>query len=113
MTAGHHAPTCVIETLQGEWKDMKGKTPPEGEGPVEGVLLVVAPEPGLLGVALPVVAPEPVWQGVPKARDTIREVGISNGGGRPLYTDTMGAKVTEGPRASKNGAGGESPGEDE
>ena len=68
MTAGHHAPTCAIETLPGEWKDMKGKSPSEGEGPVEGVLPVVAPEPGLLGVAQPVVAPEPVWQGVPKAR---------------------------------------------
>ena len=45
--------------------------------------------------------------------DTIREVGISDVGGGPLHTDTMGAKVTEGPRASKNGAGGESPGEDE
>jgi hypothetical protein len=45
--------------------------------------------------------------------DTIREVGISDGGGGPLHTDTMGAKVTEGPRASKSGAGGESPGEDE
>jgi len=73
MTAGHHAPTCAIETLQGEWKDMKGKTPSEGEGPVEGVLPVVAPEPGLLGVALLVVAPEPVWQGVPKAWKTPHE----------------------------------------
>ena len=45
--------------------------------------------------------------------DTIREVGISDVGGGPLHTDTMGAKVMEGPRASKNGAGGESPGEDE
>ena len=45
--------------------------------------------------------------------DTNREVGISDGGGGPLHTDTMGAKVTEGPRASKSGAGGESPGEDE
>ena len=45
--------------------------------------------------------------------DTHGEVGITDGGGRPLHTDTMGAKVTEGPRASKNGAGGESPGEDE
>jgi len=44
--------------------------------------------------------------------DTNREVGISNVGGRPLHTDTIGAKVTEGPQASKNGAGGESPGED-
>ena len=31
----------------------------------------------------------------------------------PLHTDTIGAKVTEGTWASKNGAGGESPGEDE
>jgi hypothetical protein len=45
--------------------------------------------------------------------DTNREVGIPNGGRRPLHTDTMGAKVTEGSRASKIGAGGESPGEDE
>ena len=45
--------------------------------------------------------------------DTIREVGIPNVGGGPLHTDTMGAKVTEGPRASKSGAGGESPEEDE
>jgi hypothetical protein len=45
--------------------------------------------------------------------DTNQEVGISDGGGGPLHTDTMGAKVTEGPRASKSGAGGESPGEDE
>ena len=45
--------------------------------------------------------------------DTIREVGISDVGGGPLHTDTMGAKVTEGPRVSKNGAGGESPEEDE
>ncbi len=45
--------------------------------------------------------------------DTNREVGIPDGGGRPLHTDTMGAKVTEGSQASKIGAGGESPGEDE
>jgi len=45
--------------------------------------------------------------------DTIQEAGISDVGGGPLHTDTMGAKVMEGPRASKNGAGGESPGEDE
>jgi len=45
--------------------------------------------------------------------DTNREMGISDVGGGPLHTATMGAKVTEGPRASKNGAGGESPGEDE
>ena len=77
MTAGHHAPTCAIETLPGEWKDMKGKNPSEGEGPVEGVLPVVAPEPGLLGVAQPVVAPEPVWQGVPKARKTPYEKWVS------------------------------------
>ena len=86
MTAGHHAPTCAIETLQGEWKDMKGKTPPEGEGPVEGVLPVVAPEPGLLGVALPVVAPEPVWQGVPKARKTLYEKWVSPKKANDLYT---------------------------
>ena len=52
--------------------------------------------------------------GVTKGKeDTMQEVGISDVGGGPLHTDTMGAKVTEGPRASKNGAGGESPGEDE
>jgi len=45
MTAGHHGPTCAIKTLPGEWKDMKGKSPSEVEGPVEGVLPVVAPEP--------------------------------------------------------------------
>jgi len=45
--------------------------------------------------------------------DTMREVGISDVGGGPLHTDTIGAKVTEGPRASKNGADRESPGEDE
>ncbi len=46
--------------------------------------------------------------------DTNREVGIFDGGRGPLHTDTMGAnKVTEGPRASKSGAGGEFPGEDE
>ena len=44
--------------------------------------------------------------------DTNQEMGISDVGGGPLHTDTMGAKVTEGPRASKNGASGESPGED-
>ena len=44
--------------------------------------------------------------------DTMQEAGISDVGGGILHTDTMGAKVTEGPRASKNGAGGESPGED-
>ena len=86
MTAGHHAPTCAIETLPGEWKDMKGKTPPEGEGPVEGVLPVVAPEPGLLGVAQPVVAPEPVWQGVPKARKTPYEKWVSPKKANDLYT---------------------------
>jgi hypothetical protein len=43
----------------------------------------------------------------------IRGVGIPDVGGGPLPTDTMEGKVTEGPRASKNGAGGESPGEDE
>ncbi len=51
--------------------------------------------------------------GIKSKEDTIREVGISNGGGGPLHTDTVGAKVTEGPRASKTGVGGESPGEDE
>ncbi len=77
MTADHHAPTCAIKTLPGEWNDMKGKSPSEGEGPVEGVLSVVAPKPGLLGVAQPVVAPEPVWQGVPKARKTPYETWVS------------------------------------
>jgi hypothetical protein len=70
MKACHHAPTCAIKILPDERKDMKGKSPSEGERPVEGVLPVVAPEPGLLGVAQPVVAPEPLWQGVPKARKT-------------------------------------------
>jgi hypothetical protein len=51
--------------------------------------------------------------GTKSEEDTIREEGISNGGGGPLHTDTVGAKVTEGPRASKTRAGGESPGEDE
>jgi hypothetical protein len=45
-TAGHHAPTCAIKTLPAGWKDMKGKSPSEVEGPVEGVLPVVALEPG-------------------------------------------------------------------
>ena len=52
-------------------------------------------------------------RGTKGKEDTMREVGISDVGGGPLHTDTMGAKVTEGPRASKNGAGGNSPGEDE
>ena len=51
--------------------------------------------------------------GTKNKEDTKREVCISDGGGRPLHTDTMGAKVMEGTRASKTGAGGESPGEDE
>ena len=51
--------------------------------------------------------------GTKSEENTIREVDTSNGGGGHLHTDTVGAKVTEGPRASKNGAGGESPGEDE
>ena len=48
--------------------------------------------------------------------DTVLEAGIT--GGRrdskeePLHTDTLGAKVTEGPRASEEGAGRESPVED-
>ena len=86
MTADHHAPTRAIKTLPGEWKDMKGKSPSEGEGPVEGVLPVVAPEPGLLGVAQPVVAPEPVWQGVPKARKTPYEKWVSPMKANDLYT---------------------------
>ena len=51
--------------------------------------------------------------GTDDKEDTMREVGISNGGGGPLHTETVGAQVTEGPRASGTGAGGESPGEDE
>ncbi len=87
MTAGHHAPTCAVKTLLGEWKeDLKGKSSSEGEGPVEGVLPVVAPEPGLLGVAQPVVAPEPVWQGVPKARKTPYKKGVSPMEAEDLYT---------------------------
>jgi hypothetical protein len=38
VTAGHHAPTCAVKTLLGEWKELKGKSSSEGEGPVEGVL---------------------------------------------------------------------------
>jgi hypothetical protein len=60
VTAGHHAPTSAVKTLLGEWKDLKGKSSSEGEGPVEGVLPVVAPEPGLLEVVQPAVSPEPV-----------------------------------------------------
>ena len=86
MTAGHHALTCAIETLPGEWKDMKGQNPSEGEGPVEGVLPVVAPEPELLGVAQPVVAPEPVWQEVPKARKTPYKKWVSPMKVNDLYT---------------------------
>jgi len=51
--------------------------------------------------------------GTKSEENTKQEVGTSNGGRGPLHTDTVGAKVTKGPRASKNGAGGESPGEDE
>jgi hypothetical protein len=51
--------------------------------------------------------------GTKSKENTIQEVGTSNGGRGPLHTDTVDANVTEGPRASKNGAGGESPGEDE
>jgi hypothetical protein len=36
---------------------MKVKNPIEGEGLVEEVLPVVAPEPGLMGVVQPAVAP--------------------------------------------------------
>jgi len=39
--------------------------------------------------------------GTKSEENTIREVGTSNGGGGPLHTDTVGAKVMEGPRASK------------
>jgi hypothetical protein len=45
-TAGHDAPTCEIKTPLVEWEKLKVKSPIEGEGPVEEVLLVVAPEPG-------------------------------------------------------------------
>ena len=86
MTAGHHAPTCAIKTPLGEWENMKGKSPSEGEGPVEEVLPVVAPEPGLLGVVPPVVAPEPVWQGVSKARKTPYEKWVSPMEAEDLYT---------------------------
>ena len=85
-TAGHHALTCAIKTPLGELKNMKGKSPTEVEGPVEGVLPVVAPEPGLLGVDQPVVAPEPVWQGVPKARKTPCEKWVSPMEADDLYT---------------------------
>ena len=51
--------------------------------------------------------------GTKSKENTIREVGTSNGGGGPLHTETVDAKVTEGLRASRTGAGGESPGEDE
>jgi hypothetical protein len=56
-TAGHHAPICAIKTPLGEWENMKGRTPSEGEGPVEGVLPVVAQESGGLGVVPPAGAP--------------------------------------------------------
>jgi len=43
-TAGHHAPSCAIKTPLVEWKNMKVKSPIEGEGPVEEVLPEVARE---------------------------------------------------------------------
>jgi hypothetical protein len=56
-TESHHAPTCAMKTPLVEWKNMKVKGPIEGEGLVEEVLPGVAPEPGLLGVVQPAVAP--------------------------------------------------------